>query len=115
MRLRLRRDNSRAGMRLLVQPSVSLLIVFFVPAVVMSWLEFAAFDVPDIMSTTAILGSLLYIWFVPPVAIGRASWSLLRIVQRLGNSEQRACYATSRSDAPWGACRGFGANESISA
>jgi RNA polymerase sigma factor (sigma-70 family) len=83
-RYRWRRDDSKGVLRLLVQPSVALVLAFFLPAALMTLLESAGVDVPDFMSTATLIGSIFYLWFVLPFAMGRGSWKLFRLLQRWG-------------------------------
>jgi DNA-directed RNA polymerase specialized sigma24 family protein len=84
VRHRWRRDDTKNVLRLLAQPSLALVLIFFLPAVFMTLLETLDVDVPDILSTAAIMGSIFYMWFVLPFAMGRGSWTLLRFLQRWG-------------------------------
>lgn len=83
-RYRWRRDESKTVLRFLAQPSVALVLAFFLPATFLTLLESADVDVPDLLSTATLMGSIFYLWFVLPFAIGRGSWKLLRFLQRWG-------------------------------
>ncbi len=88
-----RHDDRRRVLRTLVQPTVGLLLVFVVPASLLTLLEIGSVDVPDVVSTTAILGSVGYLWFVMPFALGKAAWKLLRTVHRWSLTQaQRASF-----------------------
>jgi DNA-directed RNA polymerase specialized sigma24 family protein len=77
------RDSERLQvMRVLARPSVALLLLFFVPASLLTLLELGEVDVPDILSTTAIVGSIGYLWLIFPFALGGGAWRLLQGLRR---------------------------------
>lgn len=76
--------------KLLTRPSTALLFLF-VPTFLLVRVDLKGTDVPDVLTTTALLCCLGYVYFILPLALLASSWRLARWLWRIG---QRSGFAS---------------------
>ena len=76
--------------KLLTRPSTGLLVLIM-PTIVLVRIDLKGTDVPDVLTTTALLCCLGYVYFILPVALVASSWRLTRWMWRVG---QRSGFAS---------------------
>lgn len=80
-------DPSKKTARALVQPSVGLLLIFVIPAIILTLLELLGVPIPRIILATTILGAVGYLSLVLPFVLLRVTWRLFVLINRWGQKQ----------------------------
>ncbi len=86
--------RSGTSIPVIFRPSAMFLWLFLLPAFVLMVCEAFEVDVPDILSTTAAWGSILFVWLILPFALTVGIWRLTVYVSRWVRADSEAARGT---------------------
>jgi DNA-directed RNA polymerase specialized sigma24 family protein len=104
-RAMLRGDPERRSklVRFITRPSTAFWVLL-VPTALLVRLDVRGTDVPDVLTTTLLLCSLGYLWFVLPLAMAAVAWRLTRWMWKKGAGSSFAAGALGMLGIAFGSC-----------